>query len=284
MIFGAALLVILGVGLVGVTVTRESLRRRRLRAFFAGEVGPTDTDLIHEALRRLPINRWTALIVVGVAVGAVLVIVITGSVVLGLLFTVVALATPVALRTRQQRRDQVLLRAQMADALTSIASSMSAGSSFVRGLHEISVEARPPLAGHLDQVLNEIGVGVAPSDAFRSMADRSGLAPAAWLAHLLRVQEATGSPLVNMLQRLAAHVQQGDGFQREVRALTAEGRMSAYVIAGLPVALVVVLEVTDPTYLDPFREGWGIVFSLAMVLSVCVGLVVVTRMVHSLEA
>lgn len=284
MAFGAAVLVILGLVLIGSTIARESLRRRRLHAFFAYEEAPPPVDVVRAVVGRLPVNRWTGVILVAVVLGASAVAVVADSVMLGVLFAIVALGIPVVLREHRQRQEQLLLRSQMADALMSIASSMSAGSSFVRSLHEISNEARPPLASHLDQVLNEIDVGVAPSDAFRSMAERSGLAPAAWLAHLLRVQESTGSPLVAMLQRLAAHVQQGDGLQREVRALTAEGRMSAYVIAALPVGLVIILELTDPTYLDPFTKGWGIVFSVAMVASICFGLVVVTRMVHSLEA
>jgi tight adherence protein B len=279
----AIVIVVLGVGLVAITVMAESLRRQRLRAFFAGEAGPRRADVVVAAMRQLPLNRISALVLLGAVVGGGLVALLTGSVLLGGLLTLVAIAVPLALRARARRHRDLLLRSQMADALESIASSMSAGSSFMRGLYELSADARQPLAGELDLVLNEVDVGVTPADAFRSMAERTGLGPAAWLSHLLRVQETTGAPLVTMLKGLADHVKQGDGIQREVRALTAEGRVSAYVIAALPVVLVLVLEVTDPDYLDIYTTGWGIAASVAMVLSVCAGLFIVTRMVNSME-
>ena len=283
MILLAIVIVVLGVGLVAVTVTAESLRRQRLRAFFAGEVGPRRADVVVGALRQLPVNRTSGLVLVGAFVGGVAVALVAGSALLGGLFALLAVVVPLAVRSRNRRRQDLLLRSQMADALESIASSMTAGSSFMRSLYELSADARPPLAGELDLVLNEVDVGVSPADAFRSMAERTGLGPAAWLSHLLRVQETTGAPLVSMLKGLADHVKQGDGIQREVRALTAEGRMSAYVIAALPVVLVLVLEVTDPDYLDVFTTGWGVVTSIAMVISIAVGLLIVTRMVNSME-
>jgi tight adherence protein B len=283
MVLLAIVIVVLGVGLVAITITAESLRRQRLRAFFAGEVGPRRSDVVVAALRQLPINRTSGLILLGAVAAGVLLAIVADSVLLGGLLTLTAIAVPLALRARNRRRQQQLLRSQMADALESIASSMTAGSSFMRSLYELSGDAREPLAGELDLVLNEIDVGVTPADAFRSMAERTGLGPAAWLSHLLRVQETTGAPLVHMLKALADHVKQGDGIQREVRALTAEGRMSAYVIAALPIALVLVLEVTDPDYLDVYTSGWGIAVSVGMVISVCLGLFIVTRMVNSME-
>jgi tight adherence protein B len=279
----ALVLVVLGLGLVGMTVTAESLRRQRLRAFFANEPPPTSRDLVVTTIDRLPVSRSDVGIVAGAVAAGVLIGLVSASAILGAVVAIVVVAVPLAMRGRTRRREMALLRGQMADGLTSIASSMSAGSSFLRSLYELSAEARPPLATYLDQVMNEIEVGVSPSDAFTAMAARSELEPAAWLAHLLRVQESTGAPLVGLLERLADHVKQGDGIQREVRALTAEGRMSAYVIAALPAALVVLLELTDPGYLDLFTQGWGIVVAVGMAVSIAAGLALITRMVDSVE-
>jgi tight adherence protein B len=279
----ALVLVVLGLGLIGMTATSESLRRQRLRAFFAGDPPPTSRDLVVTTIDRLPVSRTDVGIVVGAVAVGVLIGIVSASAILGAVVVIAVVAVPLAFRARRRRREMALLRSQMADGLTSIAASMSAGSSFLRSLYELTAEARPPLATYLDQVMNEIEVGVSPSDAFTTMAARSGLEPAAWLAHLLRVQESTGAPLVGLLERLSDHVKQGDGIQREVRALTAEGRMSAYVIAALPAALVVLLELTDPGYLDVFTEGWGIVVAVGMAVSIAAGLALITRMVDSVE-
>ena len=283
MIVVAVTLVVVGLAVVGVVVSGEVRRRRRLAAFFAGEALDPPRTARSVALARLrPDAGRVAALAVGVGLGALLWLV-AGSWFLALVAVVSAIVVGELARGRRERARRAALNAQMADGLTSIAASMAAGTSFLQGVHELARNARAPLAPHLDQALAEMDLGAAPSEAFANLAERAGLPVAGRLAHVLRLQELNGSPLVPMLERLAAVVQQSDELAREVMTLTAEGRMSAYVIAALPVVLVVMLEAVQPGYLDPFFEGWWLLAVAAMVASILLGLAVISWMVRSLE-
>ena len=66
----------------------------------------------------------------------------------------------------------------------------------------------------------------------------------------------------------------------KIAALTAEGRISAWVLGAMPVFLVVVLQTSNPGYLDPMLRGWGLALSAACVVSVVTGIVTIARMVR----
>jgi tight adherence protein B len=195
----------------------------------------------------------------------------------------VAAVVSFGVRSGRRRRHREILRTQFADSIASLASSMSAGNSFLRSFQQLEVTSVSPLRPHLAHTLNEVDLGEPVSIAVESMARRTQLVEAAWLAHVLRVQELTGSPIAALLQELAALVRQTDSLQREIRALTAEGRISAYVIAALPLALAAILSATNPGYLDPFSHGWGLAVTVGMVAAICGGLLIMSVMVRSVE-
>ena len=277
-------LLVPGAVLLVVAAGREITRRRRMRAFFAWEPLPSaPTDWWRSLNRRLhPDRRALTILVVGGAL-ALIVLVVMDSVLLAVLLVGGSIGAVVMSRSRAERRTRLLLRSQMADGMSSIASSMTAGSSFLEGLQELTRDSKPPLRAELEQALDEIEIGVSAADAFHALAARTDLAPARWLSHLLRLQETSGSPLAPMLQRLANLVHRDDELAREVQALTAEGRMSAWVIAALPIGMIVFLELSQPTYLDSFLSGGWLLVGVGLVASIVVGLVVINRMVTSLE-
>src|SRR5690242_11739006 len=122
----ASVLVVLGVGLVAITVTTETMRRRRLSAFFEGDAMPRHRDLLVTALQRVPLDRNALLVALAAVVGAVVVTALTDSAIVGVLLAVVVVGIPLARRAKVRRREELLLRSQMADALSSIASAMIA--------------------------------------------------------------------------------------------------------------------------------------------------------------
>ncbi len=273
---GAVLLVAAGL--------REVTRRRRMRAFFAWQPLPgAPSEWWRSANRRLHFDRRALVILVAGGCLAVFVLLALDSVLLAVLLVGGSVGAVVMTRGRAVRRTRLLLRSQIADGMSSIASSMTAGSSFLQGLQELTRDSKAPLRPELEQALDEIEIGVSPADAFHGLAVRTDMAPARWLSHLLRLQETSGSPLAPMLNRLANLVHRDDELQREVQALTAEGRMSAWVIAALPIGMVVFLELSQPSYLDSFLSGMWLLVGVGLVASIVIGLVIINRMVNSLE-
>ena len=279
----AYILIVVGLTLTATAVAADVSRQRRLTDFLRGtDAGPS---------RPLPRRRATELLadpslLVGLAVTVVVGVgafVISHAGATAIVLGATAGAISFGVRSSRRRRHREILRTQFADSIANLASSMSAGNSFLRSFQQLEITSVAPLRPHLARTLNEVDLGEPVSIAVESMARRTQLVEAAWLAHVLRVQELTGSPIAALLQELAALVRQTDSLQREIRSLTAEGRISAYVIAALPLALAGIMSVTNPGYLDPFSHGWGLVVTLAMVGAIGFGLVIMSLMVRSVE-
>lgn len=279
----AYFLIVIGLTITATAVAADVSRQRRLTDFLRS------TD----AAPRRPLPRRGApdlladaslLVCLAVTVGVgVMTFVVTHAGATAIVLGAVAAVVSFGVRSGRRRRHRDILRTQFADSIASLASSMSAGNSFLRSFQQLEITSVPPLRAHLAHTLNEVDLGEPVSIAVESMARRTQLVEAAWLAHVLRVQELTGSPIAVLLQELAALVRQTDSLQREIRTLTAEGRISAYVIAALPLALAAMLSVTNPGYLDTFSHGWGLVITMGMVVAILGGLLLMSVMVRSVE-
>lgn len=279
----AYFLIVIGLTLTATAVAADVSRQRRLTDFLRNtEAGPRRPlprrgapDLIADA---------SLLVCLGVTVGVgAAAFALSRAGATAIVLAAVAAVVSFGMRSSRRRRHRDILRTQFADSIASLASSMSAGNSFLRSFQQLEITSVPPLRPHLAHTLNEVDLGEPVSIAVESMARRTQLVEAAWLAHVLRVQELTGSPIAGLLQELAALVRQTDSLQREIRTLTAEGRISAYVIAALPLALAAVLSLSNPGYLDTFSQGWGLVATLGMVVAILGGLLIMSLMVRSVE-
>jgi tight adherence protein B len=117
-------------------------------------------------------------------------------------------------------------------------------------------------------------------DALDRMAQRLQLRDVDILVQAIRIQQTVGGKLADLLHTLADFIKARDEVRREVQVLTAEGRMSAYVLAGLVPFLFVVIQVLNPAYIRPLYSGWGLIVLGSSVGSVVVGMLVILKMVR----
>jgi tight adherence protein B len=95
----------------------------------------------------------------------------------------------------------------------------------------------------------------------------------------IRIQQTVGGRLADLFHTLADVIRARDEVKREVQILTAEGRMSAYVLAALVPLLFVMISVLNPNYVKPLYSGTGLLLLVGCGLSVVAGLFVILRMV-----
>ena len=107
-------------------------------------------------------------------------------------------------------------------------------------------DARPPLSDELDRVMAEVAVGSDLVVALENMAERSGVEDLTWAVEAVRIQQSTGGRLAPILHTLADFMRTRQEVRREVQTLSAEGRMSGYVLFAIPIFLVIALELKDP--------------------------------------
>ena len=214
----------------------------------------------------------------GLALAAVI-LAVTGSPTLAVLGPLVAgLFAGQFVRRRIHKRKEAFM-AQLPDALSLIASSLSAGHTFLRAIHMMCEESGPPLADEFQRVVVETRLGDPVVDALDRMAGRLRLRDVDILVQAIRIQQTVGGKLADLLHTLAEFIRARDEVRREVRVLTAEGRMSAYVLAGLVPFLLVVIQVLNPGYIRPLYTGWGLIVLVSSAASVVIGMLVILRMV-----
>jgi tight adherence protein B len=183
------------------------------------------------------------------------------------------------LRHRVVRRRRAF-EAQLPDALNLVASSLSAGHTFLRAIQMMCQESGPPLSEEFAQVVAETRLGGTVVDAVERMAGRLQIRDMDMVVQAIRIQQSVGGRLADLLRTLADVIRARGEIRREVQVLTAEGRMSAYVLAGLVPFIFMVIRFLNPHYLQPLYHGWGLGLLVGCAASVAVGMAVILRMVR----
>jgi tight adherence protein B len=140
-------------------------------------------------------------------------------------------------------------------------------------------ESEPPLSEEFARVVSETRLGDSVVDALARMAQRLQLRDLDWVVQAIRIQQTVGGKLADLLHTLADFIRAREEVRREVRVLTAEGRMSAWVLGGLPIFLLLAIQVIDPEYMKPMFQGWGIAVLAATAASVAAGTAIIFRMI-----
>ena len=96
----------------------------------------------------------------------------------------------------------------------------------------------------------------------------------------IRIQQTVGGRLATLLHTLSDFIRMRSELRREVMVLTAEGRMSAYVLAGLVPFLLAMMQVLNPEYVKPLYGGSGLFLLIGCGLSVLAGMFTILRMVR----
>jgi tight adherence protein B len=188
----------------------------------------------------------------------------------GLIGGVVVLVGPFAFLNYRFRSRQLRFERQLPDTLTLLASSLRAGFSLMQGLEAVAAEIADPMRKELQRVFTEVRLGRAVEDALGDAATRMGSRDLEWTVMAVRIQREVGGNLAALLDTVADTMVKRERVRRELRALTAEGRLSAIVLSIISPVLLLGIWLIDPEYLHPlWHDALGI-FGLiaAIVLSV----------------
>lgn len=277
----------MGTAQVPVEVVSESPERGELSALtvrIAGVLGRIDTTgALEQRLDRasIPLRSGEYLVISGGAALLLAVLVgflfgIIGSVGAMLVAAIVAWYIPTYRSNKRIKK----MQEQLPDALALMAASVEGGQTFQRSIDMYRRDARPPLAEELDRVMAEVAVGSDLVVALENMAERSGVEDLKWAVEAVRIQQSTGGRLAPILHTLAAFMRTRQEVRREVQTLSAEGRMSGYVLFAIPLFLVFALETKDPGYLDPMLHGAGLIVLIFTAGLMALGFWIVRRMVN----
>ena len=168
--------------------------------------------------------------------------------------------------------------AALPDALTLIASSLSAGHTFLRAIQMMCEEAEPPMSEEFARLVAETRLGDPVVDALARMAKRLEIRDLDWVVQAIRIQQTVGGKLADLLHTLADFIRAREEVRRDVAVLTAEGRISAWVLTALAPFMLFAIQMMSPDYLAPMWRGWGLVVMGITAGMMAVGSLVIFRM------
>jgi tight adherence protein B len=169
---------------------------------------------------------------------------------------------------------------QLPDLLITIAASLKAGHSFRQGIQSVVDEGAEPAAKEFRRVLTETQLGKTMDDALGDLSLRIGSKNLAFVINAVTIQRQIGGSLAGLFDMVADTVRQRQQFGRKVKGLTAMGRMSAYVLVGLPFFIAAMVSLINGAYMAPlYQSSAGQKMLIAGVVMIVVGSAMLKKIV-----
>jgi len=241
------------------------LRRRGTTSTIAG-------NLDRAGLRLRP-QEWILLRISSGIVLTAVIFLLTNSLPVGLLLGFLAgwLGTKVFLGFKMARRCSAFAD-QLPDTLQLVASSLRSGFSLLQALDGVVHEGTEPAASELSRALSDGRLGVDIEDALDKVAERMRSTDLSWVVMAVRISREVGGNLAEVLMTTVQTMRERAQVRRQVRALSAEGRLSGVILVGMPILIAGWLYVSRPDYLRPlYTDPLGLAMLGAGILSLCIG-------------
>jgi len=208
----------------------------------------------------------------GIGVAAVFVLsLLLGNVLIGLVGGVALtwLGTYLYLKRRVHKRLRTF-EAQLPNTLQLVASSLKTGFSLPQAIDAAAGDGQQPMSSELSRALAEARLGAPLEDGLDRVADRMQSQDLRWAVMAIRIQRQVGGNLAEVLLTTANTIRERAALRRHVQALSAEGRLSAYILVALPILLAIYLFFTRRSYLSLL---WTTKIGVVMIVAAVVGFV-----------
>ena len=159
-------------------------------------------------------------------------------------------AIPYGMLRRARRQRLIKIEQQLPEAADFIARALRSGHSFTNVLQMVGSELPEPLCGEFRAAHEEINYGVPLNEALHNLADRIPLTDLRYLVIAVLIQRESGGNLAEILHNISHIIRERLKLVAQVRVLSAEGRMSAWILGLLPFVVIVLMSITSPKYIS----------------------------------
>lgn len=200
-------------------------------------------------------------------VAAATTLALAGSWIGGAVALVVGWFAPRAVLDRRVSQRQAEFLEQLPDTLQLLSGSLRAGYGLLQAIDTVVQEAAEPTASEFARALTEARLGMPLDDALEAMADRLGSEDFGWVVLAVNIQRQVGGNLAELLETVANTLRERSQVRRQIKTLSAEGRLSAVVLVALPFFLAVYMFFVNPDYM-------GLLFTRMIGIAMVVGALV----------
>jgi tight adherence protein B len=172
------------------------------------------------------------------------------------------------------------IQRQLPDALELIGRALRAGHALFVGMKMVGSEMRDPIAGEFQRGFDEISMGVSVPESLSHMADRVELMDVKFFVTSVNIQRETGGNLAEIVDSLGRLIRKRFELKKKVRALSADGRISAIVLMSLPFGMALIFYFINPEYLMPlFTDPMGQSMVAGAAIMMILGGIVMKKMI-----
>ena len=161
---------------------------------------------------------------------------------------------------------------QLPDTLQLLSGSLRAGYGILQAIDAVARDSESPTGDEFGRVVIETRLGRNPSEALHALAARTANEDFEWVVQAMDIHREVGGDLTEVLDTVAGTIRQRNQLRRQVKSLSAEGRLSAWILFVLPIGLFGVMKLTNPAYVNELTgSGVGFVMLGVAVLLMTVG-------------
>jgi len=161
----------------------------------------------------------------------------------------VAALLPIGNLLRRRNKRMGLIEAQIPDALHLMVHAMQAGRSLASALRVVGSEGPSPIASEFRKTFDEINFGLSEESALANLAARVRIGDLRYFVVAVRIQRETGGNLAELLLSIATLVRQRIELRGSIRVMSAEGRLSAWILGLMPFIIAGAIATINPKFL-----------------------------------
>ncbi len=211
----------------------------------------------------------------------VLVYLLTHNFWLAIVAVIIGCVLPGMYVNRQKEQRMQSLNQQLGDALVVMANALRAGFGFQQAMDSVRKELPPPISMEFSWTLREMNLGFSTEAALLNLTERVQSDDLDMVVTGIIIQRQVGGNLAQILDNISATIRERARIKREVRVLTAQGKLSGILIALLPVFLIAAMLVINPAYFNALiHDSRGIVMLIAAGVMELVGFIVIRRLTN----
>ena len=233
--------------------------------------GPYNRNVLYNAGVKTDPATFTVMVTVASLTGGIL-----GTLLMnGIIGILLAVAGPflakigLSLMTDKRRGK---FEAQLTDTIQMLIGGLRVGHSIMRSIEAAASEADAPTSEELSRIVNEIRIGKDAHVALEEAAHRMDSEDFHWIGQAIQINREVGGDLAEVLEQVAGTIRERSEIKGQVRALSGEGKMSAYILMAMPVVVAIMISFINPGYTDVFfTEPLGIAMVVASLIMFAVG-------------
>jgi tight adherence protein B len=169
---------------------------------------------------------------------------------------------------------------QLGDTIGLIANSLRSGYSLLQSMELVARESPDPIGTEFKRVVREVGLGISPQEALGNLLNRMTSDDLDLLITAINIQYEVGGNLAQILDTISHTIRERVRIKGEIQVLTAQGRISGYLISALPIAIAAIVTVINPTYMNALWEFPWVIMPICGGILLGIGFLVIRKIVN----